>query len=88
VKNVYYSNITPYGKVISEIIIHKNLIEINVTIPVGSYATIYIPIQKKNTTIKENGININTIPFIKKIGTINNYYILEIKQGTYYFSID
>jgi alpha-L-rhamnosidase len=41
--HVYYSNMTPYGKVVSEVKRSGNRLELNITIPVGSYATVYLP---------------------------------------------
>ena len=87
-ENVYYSNMTPYGKVVSEIRSHQDFIEMNVTVPVGSYATIYIPIKRKESSIKENGIDIRNNPFVKNIGVANNYYLVEVKQGKYNFSVN
>ncbi|MDD4591682.1 MAG: alpha-L-rhamnosidase N-terminal domain-containing protein [Parabacteroides sp.] len=87
VEDVYYSNMTPYGKVVSEIRNHQNSIEMNVTVPVGSHATIYIPIKKINAIIKESGTEIAKASSIKVIGHDADYYVVNAKQGSYNFTV-
>ena len=82
--NVYYSNMTPYGKVVSEVIKDKGHWEMNVTIPVGSYATVYIPVSE-NAGMTESGQPIDNVSGIEKIGVENGCLIVKAVQGTYKF---
>jgi alpha-L-rhamnosidase len=76
--------LTPYGKVVSEVKRNVGHLEINITIPVGSYATVYIPISG-NSVVTENGQDIETIVGIEKIGIENGYLKVKAIQGTYQF---
>lgn len=87
VNDVYYSNMTPYGKVISEIHNQSGSITMNVTIPVGSHATVYIPVKVSQSVVRENKADINSVPFIKVIGNKGNYFVVNIQQGTYHFTV-
>jgi alpha-L-rhamnosidase len=62
---VYYSNMTPYGKVVSEVKRSDGHLEMNITIPVGSYATVYIPVSG-NSAVTESGQAIETVAGIEK----------------------
>ena len=81
---VYYSNITPYGKVVSEVKRSSAGLEMNVTIPVGSHATVFIPVSE-NSTVTEGGIPVELAQGIEKIGLENGYLILKLMQGSYRF---
>jgi alpha-L-rhamnosidase len=74
--NVYYSNRSPYGKVVSEVKKKDGRLEMNVVVPVGSHATVYIPVSGQST-VTENGQSIETSE-IK-----DGYRIVEVKQGSY-----
>ena len=87
VNDVYYSNMTPYGKVISEIHNQSGSITMNVTIPVGSHATVYIPVKGSQSVVRENKADINSVPYIKIIGNEGNYFVVNIQQGTYHFTV-
>ncbi len=84
--HVYYSNITPYGKVASEIKQNANVMDMDVTIPVGSYSTIYIPICK-TFEITESGVPLHQVKGIRMFGKDRNYYVVEVKQGSYHFCV-
>ena len=86
-ENVYYSNMTPYGKVVSEVKNHQSTLEMNVTIPVGSHATVYVPVKSKDSVVKEGGKDIKSVSFIKAKGVEDNYCVLEVPQGNYSFSV-
>ena len=58
----------------------------NVTIPVGSYATVYIPVSG-NSVVTESGQAIETAIGIEKLGIENGYLKLKVMQGTYQFKI-
>ena len=86
-ENVYYSNMTPYGKVVSEVKNHQSTLEMNVSIPVGSHATVYVPVKSKDSVVKEGGKDIKSVSFIKAKGVEDNYCVLEVPQGNYSFSV-
>jgi alpha-L-rhamnosidase len=80
--NVYYSNMTPYGKVVSEVKRCAGGIEMNITIPVGSYATVYIPVSG-NSVVTESGQAIENVAGIEKIGIEDGCMVLKVMQGSY-----
>lgn len=84
--DVYYSNITPYGKVVSEVKRGGGSFELNITIPVGSYATVYLP-ANENATVTENGKDIKTVPGIEIIGLKDGLYTVKAMQGNYRFVV-
>ncbi|MDR1623387.1 MAG: glycoside hydrolase family 78 protein [Tannerellaceae bacterium] len=85
--HVFYSNITPYGKLISEIKKVNNQLEINITIPVGSQATVYIPVESHSSVITENGKALVPSSYLDDVKDENGYKIVRVKQGKYSFSV-
>lgn len=85
---VYYSHITPYGKLVSEVKQSENNIEMNVTIPVGSSATVYIPLKSSNSIITESGVTLKKSNMIKILDIEDNYQVVEIPQGVYSFKVN
>ena len=84
---VFYSKITPYGKVVSEVKKTGNdRLEMNVTVPVGSYATVYIPVSD-NSIVTENGQPVETVTGIDKLGIKDGYLIVKALQGSYQFEV-
>lgn len=81
---VYYSNITPYGKVVSDIKRKGGLLEMNVTVPVGSHATVYIPVGE-NATVTENGSDIKQASGMEVTGFEDGYCKVKAGQGVYRF---
>jgi alpha-L-rhamnosidase len=77
--NVFYSNMTPYGKVVSEVKKNGNRLEMNVTIPVGSQATVYIPVSGA-TEVTERGRTIENA-----LGLEDGYLMVRVGQGSYKF---
>jgi alpha-L-rhamnosidase len=85
--DVYYSNITPYGKVVSSIRQTQGKIEIEVLIPVGSHATIYLP-TKNISKITESGKPLGEVKEIKIVEKEDSSCCaVNIPQGNYHFSI-
>ena len=80
---VYYSNITPYGKVISEVKRTPGRLEMNITIPVGSHATIYLP----NSFVTEGGKPLENVSGIETIESDSKHLIVKALQGSYNFVI-
>ena len=83
---VYYSNMTPYGKVVSEVTKNESRLEMNVTIPVGSHATVYIPVSG-NQVVTESGHPIEIAPGIEKINAENGCLIVKAMQGSFNFVV-
>ena len=81
---VYYSNKTPYGKVVSEVKKTDGRLEMNVTIPVGSHATLYIP-TSRNSVVTEGGLALEAVPGIVKQGAENGFFVVKVTQGNYLF---
>ncbi|MDR2231551.1 MAG: glycoside hydrolase family 78 protein [Tannerella sp.] len=82
--NVYYSNITPYGKVVSEVIKKDGRLEMNVTIPVGSHATVYIPVST-DSSVTESGLPLDSALGIENLGVRDGCQVLKVSQGSYKF---
>ncbi len=80
----YYSSLTPYGKVVSEVKRNNNRFEMNVTIPVGSHATLYIPVTG-NYTVTENGQPLESVTGLEKQRIENGYLKVKAQQGSYRF---
>ena len=77
---VSYSNVTPYGKVASSIEKKGKRIELTVTVPVGSTATVFVPCTAK-AKVSESGKAKGT----KDCGYADGYRKFEVAQGTYHF---
>jgi alpha-L-rhamnosidase len=83
-----YSNLTPYGT--AGIRWEKNGHEfiMEVTVPVGSSATVYVPVNTSKTiresgkVIKSNNRNISHLK------TDNNYSVFKVISGNYKFSAE
>ena len=85
---VYYSHITPYGKVVSEIKQVGGDLQMNVTVPVGSTATIHIPVQDSGSAVTEGGVPVRSSGSIKYFGLQGRYCVVNIPQGVYRFNVD
>jgi alpha-L-rhamnosidase len=78
---------TPYGKMISEVKKSEgNHLEMNITVPVGSYATVYIPVSE-NSVVTESGKAIETAAGIEKKGVEAGRLIVKASQGSYSFKV-
>ena len=84
--HVYYSNLTPYGKIVSEIIRVPDGIEMNVRVPVGSFATVYLPSEDEKA-ILESGHHLSDIPQIRVMDISNGCTVCDVRQGTYRFHV-
>lgn len=80
---VNYSNITPYGKAGIKWK-NKNKFEMDITVPVGCTATVYIP-ETDTHLIEESGQQIVNNSAIKIISTDDKYTLVEVGSGNYYF---
>ena len=83
---VKYHNNTSYGKAGILWKNENNKFFMEVTIPVGTYATVYIPI-KQNQLVFESGKSITNSEFVKNVGIENGYKKFEVKSGIYKFEV-
>jgi len=80
-----YSNLTPYGNAGIRWEKKDNLFMMDITVPVGSTALIYVPAESLSG-IKESGKKVN-----EKSGTLTylgmdkNYVVLSVNSGDYHF---
>ena len=83
---VEYSNLTPYGKAAIKWGRENGEFKIDVTVPVGSTATIYVPTgDKRNVTESSRQIeNTSTLQFK---GMEENAAVYSISSGTYHFNV-
>jgi alpha-L-rhamnosidase len=87
--HVYYSNRTPYGKVVSEVrrSPDDNRLEMNVTVPVGSHATVYIPVSG-GSSVTESGQPLESARGIEIVSLADNgYLVVKASQGNYKFAV-
>jgi len=88
--NVYYSNVTPYGKIVSSVKRADGAIVMDVVVPVGSHATVYLP-SKDASKITESGKllpNAKGVKVIKVSGSEeSDYCVVNVQQGKYHFCI-
>lgn len=82
-----YYNQTVYGK--AGIHWHKenSAFSMEVTVPVGTLASIYVP-SKKGQIIKESGVLLSNTDELKNQGWENGYTKLETGSGTYHFTVE
>ncbi|MFW6277509.1 MAG: family 78 glycoside hydrolase catalytic domain, partial [Prolixibacteraceae bacterium] len=81
-----YFNETSYGKAG----IHWNKVddefEMNIAVPVGCHATVYVP-ATGNEQVLESGKQIADNDFIKAAGEEDDYKIFNVKSGNYSFKV-
>jgi alpha-L-rhamnosidase len=78
---------TPYGKAGSEWKIQDNQIFMNVTVPVNTSATVYLPAISANN-ITESGNPLKSVKEISITGIEENYVVVKIGSGSYSFTIN
>jgi alpha-L-rhamnosidase len=76
---------TYYGTVSSHWKKNNDQLELDVTIPANTKATIYIP-AKSVDAVKENGAVLSSVSDLKIIATENNYVVVEAGSGKYHFT--
>ncbi|MGM9797742.1 MAG: family 78 glycoside hydrolase catalytic domain [Parabacteroides sp.] len=80
---VYYAYQTPYGEVVSDISRKGTTWNLKVKVPVGSYATLYLP---ATDAMLEQGQPLNQSKGVQVMGQENGHVILHLVQGSYDFS--
>jgi alpha-L-rhamnosidase len=83
-KSASYSNLTPYGTAGIDWEKENNSISVNIKVPVGCSATVWVPASSENS-VKENGKSISRKGIIIFAGMIDGYAIYEVKSGNYHF---
>ena len=84
---VKYNNNTSYGNAGIFWEKSEDNFSMEVTIPVGSYATVYVP-AKQNQDIFESGKSTSISEYIKVIGKENGYKIFSVGSGNYQFEVE
>lgn len=82
---VSYSLRTPYGKVASEVIQKNGKTQINVSVPVGSWATLILP-TGQSTAITESGRQLSKAAGVRIMGTKNEQTSVVLTSGNYRFT--
>ena len=83
---VKYKNFTPYGEALIRWQNLDNQFQMDIEVPVGSAATVYIPI-RDNSTVSEGNLTPADQPGIKFLEKDNNYEIYEVESGEYNFKV-
>ena len=81
----YYNN-TSYGEAGIFWEKENDKFSMEITIPVGSYATVYVP-AKQNQQVFESGKTVLNSEFVKSIGDKQGYKIFSVNSGTYEFNV-
>ena len=81
-----YHNNTSYGN--AGILWEKenDSFSMEVAIPVGSHATVYVPV-KQNQQVSESGKAVSNSEFIKAVGEEAGYKIFSVNSGIYKFEV-
>ena len=83
---VKYFNNTPYGKVGIFWKREKGSFSMQIIIPVGCYATVYVPVNKEQN-IFESAKKVTSTNFIKFVGLSEGYKIFNVQSGKYKFEV-
>jgi alpha-L-rhamnosidase len=79
-----YSNLTPYGMAAIDWKKSNGMFMMNIKIPVGSQATVYVPVIKASS-VKESGKPIMRQKEIAFLGMDDGYAVYMVPSGMYYF---
>lgn len=86
--SVRYSTMSPYGLVASEVNLTDNLVSLTVTVPVGSTATVMLPLHNPTMKVYAEG---NSTPLKgtiaePKLKGQTHYFVTTVAQGTHHFT--
>ncbi|MDT0647990.1 family 78 glycoside hydrolase catalytic domain [Zunongwangia sp. F260] len=84
---VSYKNDTPYGEAGITWRNNKHNFGINIVVPVGSTATVYIPVGD-NSIIEEKGKDAETSEMVTFVKMEGRYAIYKVESGTYDFAVE
>lgn len=87
IKYASFSMETPYGKTSVRWEKRSCSFNMNVEVPVGSYATVHIPMAF-GEKIKESGVPIDKVEEIAYNGTDDGYALFRIQSGKYDFEVE
>jgi alpha-L-rhamnosidase len=79
-----YSNLTPYGNAAINWKKENGIFLVNITVPVGSSATVYIPASKADE-VMENGEKIEQSSDIAFLRMEEEYAVVNVSSGNYKF---
>ncbi len=79
-----YSNQTLYGPAAIDWKKNDGKFLMTVTVPVGSTATVYVPVVK-GTNIKEGGLPVKKVKDVISKGIAGGYAVFEVNSGNYHF---
>jgi alpha-L-rhamnosidase len=79
-----YFNETSYGKAGIHWQQNADTFEMEIVVPVGCRATVYVP-ASENQQVLEGGKKISENEFVEVIGTSEEYRIFEVESGEYHF---
>jgi alpha-L-rhamnosidase len=82
-----YYNQTSYGKAGISWEKENNQFSMEVKVPVGCTATVYVP-ASNGKTVSENGVPVADSNNIQDLGEENGYRIFEVKSGEYEFVVE
>jgi alpha-L-rhamnosidase len=77
---------SPYGQIRSRWERRKNKVELSVTVPPNSTATVYIP-AKDMKSITENGVKVDKIKGVTPKGMEGEYAVVIVEGGKYRFEV-
>lgn len=77
---------TPYGKAGLEWKQEKDRFTVDILVPPGSHATVYVP-AKKGCTVLESGRKPSESPFLQEKGWTDSYAVFETASGKYQFTV-
>ena len=81
---VRYSNNTPYGKAGISWKQNEGNYEVDITVPVGSKATIYVPVDDINK-VKEGGHSVDQIKEMHVESMNSDELVIKVGSGDYHF---
>jgi alpha-L-rhamnosidase len=87
INNASYSNLTPYGTASIDWKKEQDRFEMEIEVPVGSTATVYVP-SPEASLVRESGKKIRKSKGIEFRGMEDGYSVYKIRSGNYRFSVE
>ncbi|MDZ7608311.1 MAG: family 78 glycoside hydrolase catalytic domain [Cyclobacteriaceae bacterium] len=83
---VTYTNNTPYGESGITWKLEKDQLSMDVMVPVGCTATVYVP-AAQGTTVTESGVEANSAMGVKHLRYEDAFAVYEVESGVYGFAV-
>ncbi|WP_026475698.1 family 78 glycoside hydrolase catalytic domain [Alkaliflexus imshenetskii] len=83
---VKYYNTTAFGKAGIHWKKGESCFTMNITVPVGSYATVYVP-GEKNSKLTESGSPLKNQPHVQYVNWVDGYHMVKVESGEYSFEV-